>query len=240
MAKKASNPEDKKDPKSSRTTPKIEVKPSYLSYIKAVWVLVLAWVKNHKLRTVIISLVAILVAAGLVVITRPDPAKMTNDEVVIRVSRELSISGDSNPAILTVEDETKVSQPFLDEAKNGDKVLLYYKSNKSVLFRPSENRIVRTGTFTPPDAKVFIRQGTNDAAKLETAKEQIGKLTDVEIVSKDYSTNRLNDKTVVVDITDRYPGSLQEIAKTLNADIVRLPDGETIPDADILVIIGSQ
>lgn len=227
-------------PKPAAGEPVVEnVQPRFVDYVRATFRVAANWIKSHKLRAVVGLVIVVLIAGGIVLLSR-DEAVFTNDEIVIRVSRELGINGDANPAILEVVNESRVNQPFLEEARNGDKVLLYYKSGQSVLFRPSEDRIIRTGTYTPPDAKLFVRQGTQDDARLAEVKQKIDRLEGLKIVSQDYSTNRLNDKTVVVSITDRYPEAAQRVAEALGAELTRLPQGETIPDADILVIVGSQ
>lgn len=48
-----------------------------------------------------------------------------------------------DPSIATVVDTQKLQgQPFFAQAQNGDKVLFYQNSNKKILYRPSENRII--------------------------------------------------------------------------------------------------
>lgn len=216
------------------------VQPGFWTYVRATLQLVWSWMRSHKLRALVYLLIFGVLVAGTAWLLWPSPAPLTNDQIVTRINRELGISGDGNPAILDVEDASKNPQPFLEEAKNGDKVILYYKAGKSVLYRPGETRIVRQGTFSPPDAKVFIRQGSGDEARPAAVKEQISKLTGIKLVSQDYSINRLNDKTTVVSITDRYPEQVQKIAELLGASVTRLPAGETIPDADILIIVGNN
>lgn len=218
----------------------VQAKPGLRAYVLAVLLVVRDFFRKNPLLTGGIILLVLAVIGFGVARQLQDRSVLTSDELIIEVSRELGISGDGNPAIIDVVDESKVSQPFLEEAKNGDKVLLYYKAGKSVLFRPSEQRIVRSGTFRPPDAKVFIRQGSSDDGKLESIKQQLTKITEVDLVSQDYSTKWLNDKTIVINLTDRYPETAQKIAEALGATTARLPKGETIPDADILVIVGIE
>lgn len=219
---------------------KPEIKPGFGAYALAVWQLAWGWLKSHKAKVLIGLIVLAAVVGGLSAWAGSGAPALSNDDIVIRVSRELGITGDGNPAVLTVEDETKVSQPFLEEAKNGDKVLLYYKSGRSVLYRPAEDRIIRSGTYTPPDAKVFIRSGTTDDSKTPAAKGKLDGLSGIELVSQDASTKRDYQRTIVVSVTDRYPEQADAVAKALGAELSRLPRGETIPDADILVIVGAE
>ena len=59
------------------------------------------------------------------------------------VGKLIDIQTDETPTIATVIDATKVKgQAFFANAQNGDKVLLYSKVGKAVLYRPSTNKII--------------------------------------------------------------------------------------------------
>ncbi len=216
-----------------------DVQPSAGAYVRATVQLLSSWIKTHKLRTLVIFAVVLIVVAGAIFLLRPGTEPLTNDEIVTQINRELSISGDGNPAVLTVVDDQKVEQPFLEQAENGDKVVLYYKAKKAVLFRPSENRIVHQGTYTPPEAKVFIRNGTNDVAVVENLKQQLDEVEGIDIVSEDVSAKRDYKGITLVSVTDRYDEVIRELETVLSTKVVRLPAGESFPDADILIIAGS-
>ncbi len=231
--KKTTKPAEKKvEPQAS------EIKPSIWVYTKATLQLASSWAKSHKLRALIGLVVIMIIIGGLSLLIRSGSAELTNDKIVVQVNKELSISGDGNPAVLSVIDKEKVEQPFLEQAKNGDKVLLYYKAGKAVLYRPSEQRIVHSGSYTPPDAKVFVRQGSSGTEPVESVEDLLKRIKDIDVVSRDKSTRSDYKGVTIVNVTDRYDEKVQEIAKDLNAEISRLPAGETFPDADILIIVG--
>lgn len=215
------------------------VKPGFKAYVAAIWQLSMLWIKSHKLKAVAIAFIVVVVAGGLFVLFRPGQQPLTHDEIVIRVNKELSIQGDGNPVVLTVEDKNKATQPFLQQAENGDKVLLYYKAKKAILYRPSEKRIVHQGAYTPPDAKVFIRKGTDDEQTVTTVKDKLSTVEDISLVSEDISPKKDYKDIFIVHVTDRYDDKVQELSETLDAEVIRLPAGETFPDADILVIVGN-
>ena len=51
------------------------------------------------------------------------------------------------PTIATVNDITKLKgQAFFADAKNGDKVLIYTKAGKAVLYRPLTNKVIEYST----------------------------------------------------------------------------------------------
>lgn len=225
--------------KSEPAAAESDIKPTAWSYVQAVAMMAWGWLKSHKLRSLLIVVIATGTVVLLAVITSPSPAALTNDEIVTRVNKELSIAGDGNPAVLTVEDNTKATQPFLQGAENGDKVLLYYKSKKSILYRPSEQRIIHEGAYTPPDAKLFVRQGTAEDSRVEDIKQQLKTLKNVELISQDKSPRDDYQGVVIVDITDRYDEKVSELEALFDTQSVRIPDGESFPDADILIIVGS-
>lgn len=238
MAKKKTNKIVSQEPPDIEVA-EPEIRPSLGAYFKAISQLVWTWIKTHKLRALLFFMVAVVVLTGAVLLLRPSAGELTHDEIVIRVNKELSISGDANPAILTVEDKTQATQPFLQQAENGDKVLLYYKAMKSVLFRPSENRIVHQGAYTPPDAKVFVRKGTQDSTKVDEILAKLEDVQDIDVISQDSSSKTDYSGVTIVHVTDRYDQKVQELEKLFSTKVVRLPNGESFPDADILIIVGN-
>lgn len=68
------------------------------------------------------------------------------DDLVAQVGKLISLPTDEKPTVATVTDASKVKdQPFFANAKNNDKVLIYQKAQKAILYRPSENRIIEVG-----------------------------------------------------------------------------------------------
>lgn len=68
------------------------------------------------------------------------------DALVEQVGKLISLPTDEKPTVATVTDASKVKdQPFFANAKNDDRVLIYQKAAKAILYRPSENRIIEVG-----------------------------------------------------------------------------------------------
>lgn len=216
------------------------IKPGPLAYSKAFVLVILNWIKRHKIIAVIfIALVLSVAVAALFYINRTDKI-LTDEQIITSVNKVLKIEGDGNPAILTINDKTKANQaqPFLDIAEEGDKVLLYYKAKKAVLYRPSGNQIIREGSFTPPSAKIFIRKGTNDDDKIKNVESKLEQVNEVELISQDSSPRQDYEGVTLVSVTDRYDDKLQELEKIFGVEAQRLPAGESFPEADILIIVG--
>lgn len=225
------------EPAASELQP--EIRPGFGAYVKAILQLAGGGIRTHKLRTTLAVVVLLAVGTLLLVWLWPSAGPLTHDEIVLKVNKTLSIQGDSNPAILTVEDKSKVTQPFLEQSQNGDKILLYYKAKKAVLFRPSEDRIINQGSYTPPDAKVFIRNGTAEENRVAEVRSQLEEVSAIDLVSEDDSPKRDYRGITIVNVTDRYDEKLRELEGLFGAKAARLPAGETFPDADILIIVGS-
>lgn len=77
-------------------------------------------------------------------------------QTIERVQHLMVLPKDEQPAVVTVMDVSKVKNvPFLEHsAKNQDKILVYSKAKKVILYRPNENKIVDIGPVsiaTPPE-----------------------------------------------------------------------------------------
>jgi len=68
------------------------------------------------------------------------------DALVVAVGKLITLPTDETPTIATVTDVSKVKdQPFFKNAVNGDKVLIYTKAQKAILYDPTANKIVEVG-----------------------------------------------------------------------------------------------
>ncbi len=63
--------------------------------------------------------------------------------VVDKVGKLIALPSDETPSLATVQDKTRLKdQPFFKNAVNGDKLLLYIKARKAILYRESSNKII--------------------------------------------------------------------------------------------------
>lgn len=75
-----------------------------------------------------------------------DPQAAAQQEVknvIAKIGAFMVLPTDEEPSISTVLDVEKLKeQPFFAKAVNGDKVVIYTKAGKAILYRPSENKII--------------------------------------------------------------------------------------------------
>lgn len=69
-------------------------------------------------------------------------------EVIAKIGKLMELPTGEEPTLATVSDITKLEgQPFFSRAKNGDKVLIYTKIQKAILYRPSTDKIIEVATI---------------------------------------------------------------------------------------------
>ncbi|HPW47849.1 MAG TPA: hypothetical protein PLJ97_00735 [Candidatus Saccharibacteria bacterium] len=59
-----------------------------------------------------------------------------------QVGQMVLLPEDEEPALATVTDSSKLTSSLAAKAQNGDKVLIYQRHQRAILYRPSVNRIV--------------------------------------------------------------------------------------------------
>lgn len=194
-----------------------------------------------KVRQPALWLTLLLVVALLAsyLIFRDTTASDT-DKLIKQVSK-LTVLPDETPIISTLVDKAKANQPFLANAAEGDKILIYSKARLSIVFRPSTNKIINLGNLQLPPARVFIRTGSaNDISESLKAKIQ-QQAADFKVISKDRSPRPNYDKTLVIDLTGLRADLAQRLAQIIGGTVLaNLPDGESRPEGDLLIISGGS
>jgi hypothetical protein len=102
---------------------------------------------RQRLRIVIVIIVALVVGAtATYLILHKQQPKLTDVHVIERlVGRHYVLPTDEQPALATVTDPSKVTTKFLQKAKQGDKILIYQKNSRVIIYRPSIDRIIDVG-----------------------------------------------------------------------------------------------
>ncbi len=105
-------------------------------------------------KPVTIMFILLLVSSGTAIYfykqaqtSNPQKAAIENEEdaekLIAKVNRLIVMPEEDVPSIATVNDLEKLKgQAFFAKAKVGDKVLIYSQSQKAILYREGEDRII--------------------------------------------------------------------------------------------------
>jgi hypothetical protein len=186
-----------------------------------------------------------------------NPTEATKVEVKDLVSRisKLMILPNEEPQLATVWEQEKLKdQQFFSNAKNGDKILIFVKAQKAVLFRPTNNIIVEVAPLVPQnDAtgsaqlnttpyRIALRNGTDTTGLTKKVEDDLhAKVQNITFVEKDNAKEKTYKETYVYDVSGAKAELVKQLATLLNAKVgTSLPIGESKPDADFLIIIGAD
>jgi hypothetical protein len=183
----------------------------------------------------------------------PQQAKADEAQILVAKVGKLVKLPDETPAVATVSDISKLSgQSLFKSAQNGDKVLIFAKNKKAVIYRPSTNQVINIGNIvvnpnatsapaSPQARKVsmVIYNGTKTAGYAKTVSSELTrKFPNIEIGTLSNASNDYQ-KTLVVDLSGNNKSFAQSLAADLGGEVGNLPSGEVKPaNADVLIILG--
>lgn len=73
-----------------------------------------------------------------------DPVKLA-----AKIGEFIELPLDETPTLATVKDANKLkSQPFFKNAQDGDRVLIYAKAGKAVLYRPATKKVIEYSSIS--------------------------------------------------------------------------------------------
>lgn len=186
--------------------------------------------------------------------------KEETKRLIAKVAKLMVLPTDEEPTIASITDKDKLqSQPFFANAANGDKMLLYMKAKKAILYRPSSNQIVEVAPMSINEnasASATIPQTATAASGLRfvlyNGTTTVGltkrftstvetKVKGAKVVDTDNAAKKDYATSILVDLSGIRTIEADGYAKTLGMTVAPLPIGETATaSADFLVILGSD
>lgn len=92
---------------------------------------------------IVIIAVAVFIAVSRMKSDPQAEAKREAAQIVASVRKLMVLPDNEEPIIATVSDPSQLkNQPFFQNAKKGDKVLIYNLAKKAILYSPELNRVV--------------------------------------------------------------------------------------------------
>ncbi len=116
--------------------------------------------RENRVAAILSFLLACAVVISVILyfrIPKNAEADQTKDleRTLQKVSRIMVLPANEEPTLATVTDLSKLKdQPFFANAQEGDKVLIYPRSPKAILYSPSKDKIIEVSSVNlPPQAK---------------------------------------------------------------------------------------
>jgi len=186
-------------------------------------------------------------------------SEMQQETIVKNVSKLTQVPQGETPTIAKISDITKLNnQPFFQNAKNGDFVLIYTKEKEAILYDPVSNKVLRVGPILVPSptggipqaalgastanlpVSMAIYNGTTIAGLAKKTEAQVTKaMKNVTVLTEANASKQDYKKTIVIDLKGNNAAAVAQIASVLHGTVGSLPSGEVKPvNVDILVILG--
>jgi hypothetical protein len=197
---------------------------------------------------------------------RANPNREAQREVqalVEAIGKIMELPEGETPTVATVVDpEVLKGQAFFASSARGDKLLAYTAARLAILYRPDEHKIITVApitidapsdipvtraaesaasTQTVPMPRIAYYNGTDTNGVAKTMEERVRaafpSFTTALLANtqkKDYAG------IMVVAISSRYTKEAEAIAGKIGGSVGVLPEGESAPDADILILVGAK
>jgi len=177
-------------------------------------------------------------------------AKEEVTAVTAKLAVLMELPTKEEPVVVTVLDTNKLKgQQFFVNAKNGDKVIIYSKSNKAILYRQSINKIIEVAPVQMGDAQAPVKIGILNGTKTASTSAGMEKTLTTKIsniaVSQKGNAKGSYEKTLVIDVQENKPEMAKQLAQFVGGEVSKLPASEAMtPDdkksVDLLIILGGK
>ncbi|MDQ3093729.1 MAG: DUF515 domain-containing protein [bacterium] len=85
----------------------------------------------------------------------------STQSVIDEIGKLYTLPSNEQPTVATVQDKSKLEgQDFFKDAQNGDQLVVYEKSGLAILYRPSENKLIKVGPIDVKNDQAATEQPT--------------------------------------------------------------------------------
>lgn len=187
-----------------------------------------------------------------------NPAEAAKEEVakiIASIGKLMVLPSDEEPTVATVADRDKLKdQLFFTNAQNGDKVVIYTKAKKAILYRPTTNKIIEvapvnlgqanaTGSAeanNPTFTTVLLNGAGITGLTKKYSTELTTKVPQLNVINQGNAKKSDYSKTILVDVSGDKGQLATQIGQILGISVGSLPNGEATPSADFLIIVGND
>ena len=103
---------------------------------------------NKNKRNIIIVIILFVVCSlSLTVFLYMLNTNPSNETIMKHLEKIIVLPSDEKPTITEIIDATGLEQesPFYSNVENGDRLIIYIKNSKIIIYRPKENKIINVG-----------------------------------------------------------------------------------------------
>ena len=129
--------------------------------------------RNRRVMSLVLVIALLVIGPSLFFYKKYDKAqeelkksdsRQQSQQLVDDIGELVLLPTDEKPTVATVTDVTKLAkQPFFAKAKNGDKVLVYNKARRAILYRPSIDKVVDMVIFNANPEQAGSLQPSNSS-----------------------------------------------------------------------------
>ncbi|MFZ1458608.1 MAG: hypothetical protein WAT17_01895 [Candidatus Saccharimonadales bacterium] len=196
---------------------------------------------------------AIVVTAAIAIVLttmllRPSPKSSELEEAKQQIGRHMVLPTGEEPTLAIVEDTASLSDAYLKQyAENGDRVLLYAKAGRAIIYRPSIDKIVMVAPVTIDKAQaqsynatIRLLNGTTNGTVVDYA-EQVLKAKYPNVVISKAQANRSNyTQSLVINQTEGKDELFVQLLDLFKAGQGVVPLGEDAGSSNMTILIGDD
>jgi len=160
-------------------------------------------------------------------VANPSAAAQDEARSIVEKIGKFMVLPDEQPTMATVADKDKLKgQMFFSSAENGDKVLIFAKSQKAILYRPSTGKVIEvaslSGQAAPAAAASATDTTTSNSSSIVSGSQPAPDLTLPPNATSNTNQAAMTNEQVKIAV---YNGSnIKGLAQTLTKEIAGMPN----------------